>query len=63
MLEFYVASEQTPLECAENPEQLGFLERGVQIQTVRISRPASAFWEINNPEDIAPVKRALREAC
>jgi 3-deoxy-manno-octulosonate cytidylyltransferase (CMP-KDO synthetase) len=55
----YAAWEPTPLEQAEGLEQLRFLEHGVPIQTVCVPSRPGGFWEVNNPDDIAPVERAL----
>jgi 3-deoxy-manno-octulosonate cytidylyltransferase (CMP-KDO synthetase) len=61
-LGLYAASEPAPLEQAEGLEQLRFLENGLQIQTVEIPDLPSGFWEVNNPEDVEMVERALRGA-
>lgn len=48
-----------PLEKSEGLEQLRFLEYGIPVRLVEVPRPASGFWEINNPQDIPLVERAL----
>ncbi|NYT41782.1 3-deoxy-manno-octulosonate cytidylyltransferase [Sphingomonas sp. R-74633] len=48
-----------PLEMAEGLEQLRFLENGAPIRLVEVPAPATGFWEVNNPEDVALVESAL----
>lgn len=55
----YAALPPGPLETVEGLEQLRFLEHGVPIALVEIARPSAGFWEVNNPEDVALVERAL----
>jgi len=61
-LELYVSSRPTELETLEGLEQLRFLDAGVAIAVVEVTRPAFALRELNNPEDVAPIEQALREA-
>ena len=49
------------LEAAEELEQLRFLENGCTIFCVRVDSKGRAFWEVNNPGDIAIVERCLQE--
>ena len=58
-LRSYAALPPGPLELAEGLEQLRFLENGIPIRLIEVARPASGFWEVNNPEDVAQVERAL----
>ena len=58
-LRAYAGWNPTPLESAEGLEQLRFMERGMAIQTIEVPAFAGGFHEVNNPEDIAPVERAL----
>lgn len=58
-LRAYAALPPGPLELAEGLEQLRFLEHGIPIRLVEVARPLSGFWEVNNPEDVAHVERAL----
>ncbi len=55
----YAALPPGSLETSEGLEQLRFLEHGIAIRLVEVARPASGFWEVNNPEDVALVERAL----
>ncbi|MEM6972357.1 MAG: 3-deoxy-manno-octulosonate cytidylyltransferase [Pseudomonadota bacterium] len=47
------------LEKAEGLEQLRFLENGFALQCVPVERGDGAFWEVNNPGDVAIVEAAL----
>lgn len=47
------------LEQAEGLEQLRFLERGATIQTFEVPPFTHGFAEVNNPEDVPIVERAL----
>ena len=58
-LRAYAALPPGPLELAEGLEQLRFLENGIPIRLVEVARPPAGFWEVNNPEDVATVERAL----
>jgi 3-deoxy-manno-octulosonate cytidylyltransferase (CMP-KDO synthetase) len=56
---------QTPvaeLEMLEGLEQLRFLVAGIPISVVEVEPPPFALRELNNPEDVAPIERALAEA-
>jgi 3-deoxy-manno-octulosonate cytidylyltransferase (CMP-KDO synthetase) len=55
----YAAWPPGALECAEGLEQLRFLENGIPVRMVEVPAPPGGFWEVNNPEDVAPVERAL----
>lgn len=48
-----------PLERAEGLEQLRFLEQGVPVQCVEVDAKDRVFWEVNNPQDIERVEKAL----
>ena len=58
-LRAYAALPPGPLELAEGLEQLRFLESGIPIRLVEVARPPSGFWEVNNPQDVTHVERAL----
>ncbi len=58
-LRHYAALPPGPLEAAEGLEQLRFLEQGIPIRLVEVVRPPAGFWEVNNPDDVALVERAL----
>lgn len=49
------------LERIEGLEQLRFLENGVMIQCVEVEAKSRVFWEVNNPQDIERVEKALAE--
>lgn len=55
----YATAAPSPLELAEGLEQLRFLDLGIPIRMVEIEEPAGGLWEVNNPEDIVIVERAL----
>jgi len=61
-LELYAATPPSKLELLEGLEQLRFLEAGVPIAVVDVATPPFALRELNNPEDVAPIEEALREA-
>lgn len=48
-----------PLEELEGLEQLRFLENGRKILCVESDARGRVFWELNNPEDIERIERAL----
>ena len=61
-LELYASSRPSELETLEGLEQLRFLDAGVAIAVVEVTPPPFALRELNNPEDVAPIEQALREA-
>lgn len=60
-LRAYAKADATPLEQLEGLEQLRFLERGMPVATVEVDPPGWDMWELNNPEDVAPIEAALRQ--
>lgn len=50
-----------PLERIEGLEQLRFLENGVAVRCVEVEAKGRVFWEVNNPQDIKRVEKALAE--
>ena len=48
-----------PLEASEGLEQLRFLEHGRTVLCVETDARGRVFWEVNNPEDIERIERAL----
>ncbi|MEM1314820.1 MAG: manno-octulosonate cytidylyltransferase, partial [Pseudomonadota bacterium] len=50
------------LEAWEGLEQLRFLENGMAVACVEVEARGRVFWEVNNPEDVARVEKALAEA-
>ena len=61
-LERYVATPVSELEGLEGLEQLRFLVAGVPVAVVEVETPRFALRELNNPQDVAPIERALSEA-
>jgi 3-deoxy-manno-octulosonate cytidylyltransferase (CMP-KDO synthetase) len=61
-LERYAATPVSELETLEGLEQLRFLVAGVPLAVVEVEKPPFALRELNNPEDVAPIERALVEA-
>ena len=61
-LERYVATPVSELETLEGLEQLRFLVAGVPVAVVEVETPPFALRELNNPEDVAPIEDALKEA-
>ena len=58
-LELYASTAPAELEMIEGLEQLRFLAAGVPVAVVEVEPPAFALREFNNPEDVAPIERAL----
>lgn len=58
----YVATPVNELETLEGLEQLRFLAAGVPVSVVEVETPAFALRELNNPEDVEPIEKALAEA-
>jgi 3-deoxy-manno-octulosonate cytidylyltransferase (CMP-KDO synthetase) len=61
-LKLYVETPASELETLEGLEQLRFLGAGVSVAVVDVETPPFALRELNNPEDVAPIERALAEA-
>ena len=61
-LDRYAATPVSELETLEGLEQLRFLVAGVPIAVVDVETPPFELRELNNPEDVAPIERALAEA-
>ncbi|WP_239995030.1 3-deoxy-manno-octulosonate cytidylyltransferase [Rhodosalinus sediminis] len=55
----YTAWAPGPLETLEGLEQLRFLENGHPVQTVELDGRGAAFWELNNPSDVALIESYL----
>lgn len=51
-----------PLELQEGLEQLRFLENGHKVICVEVESRGQIFWELNNPEDIEKIEKALKLA-
>jgi 3-deoxy-manno-octulosonate cytidylyltransferase (CMP-KDO synthetase) len=61
-LALYAATPPSELEQLEGLEQLRFLDVGVPIAVVDVAPPPYGLRELNNPEDLAPIEQALRDA-
>ena len=61
-LKRYVAAPVSALEQLEGLEQLRFLVEGVKVAVVEVATPPFALRELNNPEDVAPIEQALKDA-
>ena len=55
----YKHLKQGPLELIEGLEQLRFLENGIEMACVEVFSQTRDFWELNNPEDISRIEKAL----
>lgn len=60
-LDAYVTWPEGPLERLEGLEQLRFLENGNPIRCVEVEARGRAFWELNNPSDVARIEAKLAE--
>lgn len=49
------------LEVLEGLEQLRFMENGETVLCVEVDGKGRAFWELNNPEDVARIELKLAE--
>jgi 3-deoxy-manno-octulosonate cytidylyltransferase (CMP-KDO synthetase) len=58
-LEAYATLPATPLELLEGLEQLRFVEHGQPVRVVEVAAPGYDIWELNNPQDVAPIEAAL----
>ena len=61
-LERYVTTPVCELETLEGLEQLRFLAAGIPMAVVEVETPPFTLRELNNPEDVEPIERALAEA-
>ena len=61
-LQLYAATPPSELEQLEGLEQLRFLDAGLPIAVVDVVPPSYPPRELNNPEDVAPIEQALRQA-
>jgi len=55
----YLSWPVGPLEQLEGLEQLRFLENGRNVLCVEVEARGRAFWELNNPSDVAVIERML----
>jgi len=61
-LERYVTTPMSELEQLEGLEQLRFLSAGLPVAVVEVETPPFTLRELNNPDDVEPIERALAEA-
>ena len=61
-LDRYVATPVSDLEQLEGLEQLRFLVAGIPMAVVDVETPPFALRELNNPEDVEPIEKALIDA-
>lgn len=59
----YAATPACQLEVLEGLEQLRFLFNGTPMACVEVEARGRAFWELNNPEDIARIEAALETSA
>ena len=57
----YLSWSPGPLEELEGLEQLRFLENDSPILCVQVDGKGRAFWELNNPEDVAKIEGILKD--
>ena len=53
--------KESNLEVLEGLEQLRFLENGNSIKCVLVDSKGRLFWELNNPEDVIRIEKAIHE--
>ena len=57
----YPEWKEGKLEHWEGLEQLRFMENNVPVQCVEVDAKGRAFWELNNPVDIARIEKILND--
>jgi 3-deoxy-manno-octulosonate cytidylyltransferase (CMP-KDO synthetase) len=62
VLREYARMPVAELEALEGLEQLRFLVNGTPVAVVDVPPPPFVLRELNNPEDVEPIERALAEA-
>ena len=55
----YAAHPACELERLEGLEQLRFLDMGAAVALAEVDARGRDMWELNNPEDAAPIEQAL----
>ena len=61
ILSKYHTWKESNLEATEGLEQLRFIENGCAIKCVLVDSKGRIFWELNNPEDVMKIERAIRK--
>ena len=61
VLQKYTAWGESKLEHWEGLEQLRFMENNVPVQCVEVNARGCAFWELNNPVDVARIEEILND--
>lgn len=56
----YMLAGACELENLEGLEQLRFLYHGLPVTCVEVEAQGRAFWELNNPEDVARIEAVLQ---
>ncbi|MEO1536477.1 MAG: 3-deoxy-manno-octulosonate cytidylyltransferase [Pseudomonadota bacterium] len=56
----YAGLPQGALERIEGLEQLRFLENDIPVRCVEVEARGRAFWELNNPSDIALIEDIMK---
>ncbi|NNU78981.1 3-deoxy-manno-octulosonate cytidylyltransferase [Halovulum dunhuangense] len=59
-LRAYAGWPEGRLEKWEGLEQLRFMERGIPVTCVEVEARGRAFWELNNPVDVARIETILK---
>lgn len=59
-LRLYTSWGEGQLEQWEGLEQLRFLENGISVRCVPVEAQGRAFWELNNPVDVARIEAILQ---
>jgi len=60
-LQKYPEWPEGKLEKWEGLEQLRFMENGSAVQCVEVNAKGRAFWELNNPVDVARLEKILAD--
>ena len=61
VLSKYYTWKESNLEALEGLEQLRFLENRYAIKCVLVDSKGRTFWELNNPEDVMKIEKAIRK--